>query len=139
MTIRVFAFNLVAAIVALAPMARAAEGDRLSEILLPGEDWQVVVDNLGFADGSSADAEGNLYFSDLKSKPAVIYKVSPDGKATKIAEAGMSGTKMGPDGRLYGCGGAKVMAFELPSGKATVIAEGLKTNDLAVTHKGFIY
>lgn len=142
MTIRLFAINLVAALSAVAlaaPVARAADGDRLSEILVPGEDWQVVVDNLGFADGSSADAEGNLYFSDLKSKPPVVYKVSPDGKATKLAEAGMSGTKVGPDGRLYGCGGGKVVAFDLPGGKATVVAEGLKPNDLAVTHQGFIY
>src|SRR6185437_9824406 len=30
-------------------------------------------------------------------------------------------------------------AFDLATGKATVIAEGLKTNDLVVTHKGFIF
>jgi enterochelin esterase family protein len=115
----------------------AASADRLSEILVPGEDWQVVAENLGFADGASADAQGNMYFSDLKSK--LVYKLTPDGKQTKIAEAGMSGTKMDPDGRLYGCGGGKVMAFTLPDGKATVIAEGLKTNDIVITHKGYIY
>ena len=133
------AFCLAAALLGATRLAFAADDDKLALILIPGEDWQVVAEDLGFADGSSADADGNLYFSDLRSKPPVIYKVAPDGTKTKIAEAGMSGTKMGPDGRLYGCGGGKVVAFELPSGKATVIAEGFKTNDIAITHKGFIY
>ena len=133
------ALCLADALLAIARPATAADADKLTPILIPGEDWQVVAENLGFADGSCADAEGNLYFSDLKSKPPVIYKISPDGKQSKIAEAGMSGLKVGPDGRLYGCGGGKVVAFELPGGKATVIAEGFKTNDLVVTHKGFIY
>lgn len=116
-----------------------AEEDKLKSIVVAGDDWQLAVDNLAFSDGSSADAAGNLYFSDLKTKPPVVFRLSPDGKQTKIAEFGMSGTKMGPDGRLYGCGGSKVMAFELASGKETVIADGLKTNDIVVTSKGFIY
>lgn len=139
-----FIFGLIASLTLIAAIsARAAdapaESPALSAILVPGDDWKVAVEDLGFADGSCADAEGNLYFSDLKSKPPVVYKVAPDGKKTKIAEAGMSGNKIGPDGRLYGCGGKKVIAFELPSGKATVLAEGLATNDLVVTHKGFVY
>jgi sugar lactone lactonase YvrE len=116
-----------------------ANTDRLSGILIPNEDWQVVVDNLGFADGSSSDGDGNLYFSDLKSKPPLVIKVAPDGKRTTIAEAAMSGTKIAPDARLYGCGGGKVIAFELPTGKATVLAQGLKTNDLVVSYKGYVY
>ncbi|HET6248602.1 MAG TPA: SMP-30/gluconolactonase/LRE family protein [Tepidisphaeraceae bacterium] len=144
MNLSKFALGIVAAFLAVAPMGataadKAPVGDRLSEVLLPGQDWQVVADNLGFADGASADAEGNFYFSDLKSKPPAVYRISPDGKQTKIADAGMSGTKIGPDGRLYGCGGGKVMAFQLPGGKATTIASGLKTNDIVITHKGFIY
>ena len=135
---------LLAALLIVAPLLvraddKPADKDRLSGILVPGEDWQVIVDNLGFADGSSADADGNLYFSDLKSKPPVVIKVGPDGKQTKIAEAAMSGTKIAPDARLYGCGGGKVIAFELPTGKATVLAAGLKTNDLVVSYKGYVY
>ncbi len=136
MSIKLIALALSLALVTI---TCAADADKLAPIFVAGADWQVVAENLSFADGSSADAEGNLYFSDLKSKPAVIYKVSPDGKQTKIAEAGMSGTKIGPDGRLYGCGGGKVMAFDLSTGKSTTIAEGLKTNDIVVSHKGFIY
>ncbi|HWE01433.1 MAG TPA: SMP-30/gluconolactonase/LRE family protein [Tepidisphaeraceae bacterium] len=137
-------FTLLAALLLLAPLPAKADDqpantDRLSGILIPGEDWQVVADNLGFADGSSADGDGNLYFSDLKSKPPAVIKIAPDGKQTKIAEAAMSGTKIGPDARLYGCGGGKVVAFDLATGKSLVLAQGLKTNDLVVSYKGFVY
>ncbi len=69
----------------------------------------------------------------------MIFKLSPDGKRTKVAEAAMSGTKMGPDGKLYGCGSGKVMSFDLADGKAALVADGLQPNDLVVNHKGDIY
>lgn len=120
--------------------ARAQTTDKLSTILVPGEDWQVVADNIGFADGASADAEGNFYFSDLKSKPPAVYKVAPDGKTrTKIADVGMSGTKIGPDGRLYAVGGGKLVVIDLANGKVSTLTENLKTNDIAINHRGQIY
>ena len=118
--------------------AESTEG--LAKILVPGEDWQVVADGIGFADGASADAEGNFYFSDLKSKPPAVYKVAPDGKTrTKIAAVGMSGTKIGPDGRLYAVGGGKLVVIDLADGKVSTLTENLKTNDIAINHRGQIY
>ena len=132
---------LAALLLLLCSLSTRAQGtEGLSKILVPGEDWQVVADNLGFADGASADADGNFYFCDMKGKPATIYKVAPDGKTrTKVAELSMSGTKIGPDGRLYACGGGKLVAIDLSDGKATTIAEGLKTNDIAIDHAGHVY
>lgn len=130
----------LASLLSLSPASRATETDKLSRILIPGKDWQVVADGIGFADGASADAEGNFYFSDLKAKPPAIYKVAPDGKTrTKIADVGMSGTKIGPDGRLYACGGGKVVVIDLADGKISTIAQNLKTNDIAINHRGQIY
>lgn len=114
--------------------------DKLSSILVPGEDWQVVADGIGFADGASADAEGNFYFSDLKSKPPAVYKVAPDGKTrAKIADVGMSGTKIGPDGRLYAVGGGKLVVIDLADGKVSTLTQNLKTNDIGINHRGQIY
>jgi len=130
----------LAAMFFLLPGLVRAEGDLLPSILIPGEDWQVVAEGITFADGASADAEGNFYFCDLKAKPPVVYKVASDGKTkTKIAEIGVSGTKFGPDGKLYCVGGPKAVVIDLPDGKITVISEALKTNDLAINHAGQIY
>jgi sugar lactone lactonase YvrE len=113
----------------------------LHRLLIDGEGWQVVAQDLTFADGPCADDKGNFYYCDMRGKPPVIMKVAPDGKASKVLETVASGLKFGPDGKLYACQGAqkRVVAFELPSGKETIVATDVQPNDLVVTHKGHIY
>jgi sugar lactone lactonase YvrE len=140
MKIHRIALGLLVAWLLLPQSHAKAEGDDLSKILVPGEDWQVVAEGIGFADGTSTDAEGNFYFSDLKSKPPAICRIAPDGKTrTKVADLAMSGTKIGPDGKLYACGGGKLLVIDLVDGQATTLAENLKTNDLAINHRGQIF
>ncbi len=113
----------------------------LHRLLIPGEDWQLVAEGIGFADGPVTDAEGNLYFSDLKAN--AIFQITPAGAKTKILDEPGSGLKWGADGRLYACQGSKkrLVAIDL---KATppaveVLAEQVQPNDLAVTARGHIY
>jgi enterochelin esterase family protein len=130
---------ILTALVVVLP-ALAADNDALQEIFPSGSDWQVAVEGLGFADGLSCDAAGNLYFADLRGDAAGVYRLAPDGTKTKIAAGGKSGTRIGPDGRLYACGGKKLVAFDLSGGgKETTIADGLGTNDLAVSSHGHVY
>ena len=56
-----------------------------------------------------------------------------------MAEVGVSGTKIGPDGKLYGCGAGKAVVIDLSDGKVTTLADNLKTNDIAINHLGQIY
>lgn len=111
----------------------------LLELLIPGESWEVVANELGFADGLCADEQGNLYFSDMRA-PAV-YRIDVNGKRTEIAEESLSGLEFGPDGRLYGCQGAKnrVVSIDTATGEVREVAKGVKPNDLAVTQDGFIF
>jgi enterochelin esterase family protein len=112
----------------------------LLRLLIPGQSWEVVADKLGFADAPCFDAEGNFYFSDMKA-PAV-YKVSAvDGSRTEIAKEAISGMKLGPDGLLYGCQGAKkrVISLDPKSGEVKEVASDVTPNDLAVTKDGNIY
>ena len=126
------------AIRADAPTANAAVDDALRYIF--ADDWQVAVEGLGFADGLSCDRDGNLYFADLRGDNAGVYKLAPDGTKTKLASGGKSGTRVGPDGRLYACGGKTLVAFDLKSdAKQTQIADNLGTNDLAVSRNGHVY
>jgi gluconolactonase len=82
--------------------ALPAMGDEsMDELLGRGEDWQVAVDGLGFADGLSYDADGNVFFADLRGAGAGVYKLSPDGTKIKLISGGRSGTRVGPDGKLY--------------------------------------
>ena len=52
---------------------------QLPDVVVPGEDWQVAVEGLGFADGLSYDREGNVFFADLRGGNAGVFKLSPDG------------------------------------------------------------
>jgi gluconolactonase len=113
----------------------------LSTVLIDGEEWQLVAEGYGFTDGPCSDAEGNFYFTDYR-KGTNVFKVGADGKVVAIINdvPNLSGLKFGPDGRLYACQALKrVIAFELPSGKMSLIAEDVQPNDLVVTRQGGIY
>jgi len=120
----------------LSQLVRAQEG---LESVVPGGDWQVAVEGLGFADGLSYDASGNVFFADLRGANAGVYKLSPDGKRTKLYDTGRSGTRLGPDGKLYACGGKTLVAIDPAGGKVTPVAQDLGTNDLAVSKHGHVY
>jgi len=108
--------------------------------LIPGENWEVVAEQLGFADAPCSDADGNFYFSDMKA-PAVYKVNATDGQRTEIAKEAISGLKFGPDGLLYGCQGARsrVVSINTATGEVKEIAAGVVPNDLAVSADGYIY
>ncbi|MCH7840875.1 MAG: SMP-30/gluconolactonase/LRE family protein [Planctomycetes bacterium] len=113
----------------------------LSQVLIDGEVWQVVSEGHGFTDGLCSDAEGNLYFSDVRSGQ-VIYKVGLDGKVSEFIKdaAGISGLQWGADGKLYACvaRGRMVVRFD-KDGKMETLAKEVRPNDLVVTHDGNVY
>jgi sugar lactone lactonase YvrE len=116
-----------------------AQDMALQLLLIDGEGWQPVAQDLGFADGPCTDEQGNFYYSDMKAPS--IMKVGLDGKATKLIDELASGLKFGPDGRLYACQGAKkrLIAIKLDTKEIEEIATDVQPNDLAVTHRGHIY
>jgi enterochelin esterase-like enzyme/sugar lactone lactonase YvrE len=112
----------------------------LLNLLIPGESWELVADDLGFADALCADKEGNLYFCDMRA-PAVIRINAADGTRTEIAKESVSGLEFSPDGSLlYACQGSmnRVISINVSNGEVKTVAEGVKPNDLAVTRDGFI-
>ncbi len=113
----------------------------LHKLLIPGEDWTPVAEGLGFADALAADGDGNLWFSDLRGAGAGVYRISGDGTRTKFSPEAASGLKFGPDGRIYACQGAKqrLIALGAADGAISVLAEGVRPNDLVVTGAGHIY
>ncbi|HWE96401.1 MAG TPA: SMP-30/gluconolactonase/LRE family protein [Tepidisphaeraceae bacterium] len=114
----------------------------VQDILIPGEEWQVVAEGYKFTEGATADPEGNVYFTDIPNDR--IYRIGPDGEASELAENtnGANGLKIGPDGRLYACQGkaGRIVAYDLKTAKEEVIADGIQEcNDLAINHAGGIY
>jgi sugar lactone lactonase YvrE len=126
-----------------APRFLAAQDMPLSQVLIPGEKWELVVDGIGFADAPTADAQGNFYFSDMKSDQG-LFRLSPDGNKYPFLKGatGISGMKFGPDGKtLYACRAKdrELVSIDLESSKITVLAKDVRPNDLVVTHNGHVY
>ena len=112
----------------------------LLDLLIPGESWELVAGDLGFADALCTDSKGHLYFCDMRA--ATVFKVdAEDGTLTVIAKESVSGLEWNPDQTvLYACQGSKnrVIAIDPVTGNVRTVASGVKPNDLAVTRDGFI-
>lgn len=117
-------------------------GDRhfATQVLEPGQDWELVGSGYKFTEGPAVDRDGNVFFSDIPNNR--IYKAGADGKVMLFKEntGGANGLMFGADGRLYACqnGRQRIVAYG-PDGSETVLAEGVNSNDLAVSRRGDIY
>jgi sugar lactone lactonase YvrE/enterochelin esterase-like enzyme len=110
------------------------------QVLIPGEEWQLVSEGYRATDGPAVSAAGEMFFTDPPNNR--INKVGLDGKASVFAENtnGANGMMFGPDGRLYA--GAtrtrQIVAYDA-AGKVEVLAEDMPSNDLAVNVRGDLY
>jgi gluconolactonase len=123
-----------------APVKAGGGSPQLREILLPGEGWKLVADGYRFTEGPAANTKGEVFFNDIPNSKT--YKVSSEGKVSLFVDDSKraNGQAFGPDGRLYtvATGASQVLAYDA-DGKATVIAEGIRGNDLVVRHDGGLY
>jgi sugar lactone lactonase YvrE/enterochelin esterase-like enzyme len=123
-----------------APVKAGLGSPQMKEVLIPGEDWKLVGEGYKFTEGTTVNAKGEVFFNEVPA--STTYKVGLDGKVGVF----LTGTKngdgqaFGPDGRLYEvAGGAnQVIAYD-PEGKATVVADGFRGNDIVVLHNGGFY
>ena len=112
----------------------------LSDLLIPGEDWQLVGEGYQFTEGTTADANGDVYYQDITTSKT--YKVGQDGKpvALNIDAKKSSGNSFGPDGKRYSAaGGTKQVISYDENNKEKVIADSMAGNDLVVANNGNIY
>jgi sugar lactone lactonase YvrE/enterochelin esterase-like enzyme len=118
-----------------------ASRSRAKEMLVPGEDWQLVSEGHGFTEGPVPAPDGGIFFTDIPKN--TIHRVTADGKVSVFLEntRGTNGLAFGPDGRLYGCraGSGEIVSWDLATKQEKVHASGLKANDLVVAHDGTIY
>jgi gluconolactonase len=124
-----------------APVPEVKNDLALSGLLLPGKDWEAVVEDGKFVDAPCPDAEGNLFYSDLGAGTG-LHKIAPDGTRSvwNAKAVGISGMKFGPDGRLYACVNKekKVVAIDA-KGDVEVLLTDIGCNDLVVSKEGRVY
>lgn len=112
----------------------------LSDLLIPGEDWELVGDKYQFTEGTATNAKGEVFFQDIPQSKT--YKVTVDGKLSTLPVDAKraSGTAFGPDGKRYTYASKtkQVLSYD-DAGKETIIADSLGGNDIVVANNGNIY
>ncbi len=125
-----------------APVQAAAKTKNavLANVLIPGEEWQLVSEGYRLTEGTTTNAQGEVFFTDIPNSKA--YKISLDGKVSLQRENTnrTNGQAIGPDGRLYAVstGAQQVLVFDA-AGRSTVIASEIAGNDIVVAHNGNAY
>jgi sugar lactone lactonase YvrE/enterochelin esterase-like enzyme len=123
-----------------AEVKAGAGSPQLQQILVPGADWELVGKGYKFTEGTTVNAQGEVFFNDVPESKT--YKIGLDGKVSvflKDTKKG-DGQAFGPDGRLHSvAGGAEQIIAYDTEGKASVIADGFRGNDIVVRHDGGMY
>lgn len=122
------------------PVQAGPSAPRVRDILLPDEKWQQVSDGYHDARGPACNASGEVFFVDAPDNK--IYRMDLDGKVSVfLADAGQANSlSFGADGQLYAasCKTGKIMSYD-PSGKASLVAEGIRGQYLLAAPAGGLY
>lgn len=123
-----------------APVKAGRGSSQLQEILIPGEDWQLVGEGYSFTEGPATNAAGEVFYNDVFNHKTL--KVGADGKPVVwLADSKEGdGQRFGADGQLYAVARktSQILKYDA-DGKATVFADGFLGNDLTVRHDGGVY
>ena len=112
----------------------------INDILIAGENWELVGEGYGFTEGIAANAKGEVFYQDIPNSKT--YKIGLDGKLITLAldAKKASGTSFGSDRKRYVvAGGTKQIISYDVNEKETIIADTISGNDLVVANNGNVY
>ena len=122
------------------PIKPGTPPTRRTNLVIPGEDWELVSSGHEYTDSPVVNSAGDLFFADVEA--GTIHRVSADGNVSVFAKPGrgIGGLAFGPDGRLYGCHRAlrQIVAFDA-DGRMTRIIGDTDCNDLVILQNGTGY
>ena len=122
------------------PVQAGASAPRVRDIILPGENWQLVTAEQHAAAGPACNAAGDVFFVDTADNK--IYRLDLDGHIHEfMSDAGQANSlTIGAAGQLYTVSHktGKVMSYD-PSGKGRVVVEGLPGQHVLATPGGGLY
>ena len=137
---------MVLLVVLFAGCGEKAETVKKPSVVAPGAKVQKLAGDFAFTEGPVADAEGNIYFTDIPNNR--IHKWSLDGRLSTFREnsGGANGLAFDRDSNLLTCeGGNRRLVSISPQGEVTVLADKYDNkklnslNDLWIDPKGGIY
>ena len=113
---------------------------RAQEVLLPGEDWQLVAEGFKSTRGPSCNAAGEVFFADTSNNK--IHRIGLDGKVVEfVGDAAYAHcVSVGADGTLHAISekSDKLMSYDA-SGKGRVTLEGISGHSILALPGGGFY
>ncbi len=113
---------------------------RAQEILVPGEEWQLVASGFKSTRGPACNAKGEVFFADTSANK--IHRINLDGSVKEFStDTGNAHcVSIGPDGVLYSVSekSGNVLSYD-ESGKSRVVVEGLPAHSVLAMPNGSLY
>lgn len=118
----------------------ASKNQVLSDILIPGQDWELVGQGYTFTEGPATNRAGEIFYQDIPTSKT--YHAGVDGKLSTlpIDAKKASGTAFDQDGKRYivSTGKNQILRYDA-NGKETVVVDKIAGNDLVVAKNGNLY
>lgn len=123
----------------------ATKNQMMNDILLPGEDWQLVGEGYGFTEGTAVNAKGEVFFQDIPNSKT--YKVDLEGKLELYNNDSKkaSGTTFTTSGQMLTITGGwsepptKQVHRYKSATSYDVLADETPGNDITTSFKGNVY
>jgi sugar lactone lactonase YvrE/enterochelin esterase-like enzyme len=122
------------------PIKPQTGAKRRVDLVIPGEDWELVTEGYGFTEGPAVNRDGEIFFTDMRANR--IHRIDADGEVSVFAEdsGAANGLMFGADGRLYACAnGKRQIAAYNDDGTREVICEGVNSNDVVIARNGIYF
>jgi len=123
------------------PVAKGnSKNDYLNNLLIAGEDWQLVGQGYQFTEGTASDKNGIVYYQDIPTSKT--YKVDVNGKLTtlNVDAKRASATGFSSDGMRYTVAGGtrQILAYDAAE-RESVVADSIAGNDIIIASNGSKY
>lgn len=113
---------------------------RARDILVPGEDWQMLAEGFQSTRGPACNAEGEVFFADTSNNR--IHRIGLDERVTEfVSDAGLAHcVTVGPDGSLFSISekSGKLMQYD-SQGNGTVVMDNIVGHSILARPDGSLY
>ncbi len=119
------------------PITPGQAPERRTDLVIPGENWELITNGHQYCEGPAIAPNGELYFSDVPSSK--IHRVSKDGSVSVFDAKSKraNGLMFGPDGLLYACQmESRSIVRYSKDGKPKVVVAGVDSNDICLLPHG---
>lgn len=123
-----------------APVAAGPSAPRAQEILIPGEDWELVAEGFKSTRGPACNAAGEIFFADTTNNK--LHRIGVDGRVSTFVEDALQAhcVTVGADGKLYTISEKtdKLVSYD-SRGNATVVMDGILGHSVLARPDGSLY